>query len=53
VGRERVGEDGGNDLTNVQYKLIWNCHNESPPVQQMYPNKNKFKSRLYPCMKIE
>jgi hypothetical protein len=24
-----VGEGGGSDLTNVQYKPIWNCHNES------------------------
>jgi hypothetical protein len=24
------GKDGEGDLTNVQYKLIWNCHNESP-----------------------
>jgi hypothetical protein len=22
--------DGEGDLTNVQYKPIWNCHNESP-----------------------
>jgi hypothetical protein len=29
-GRERDGED---DLTNIQYRPIWNCHNESPPVQ--------------------
>jgi hypothetical protein len=26
--RER---DRGDDLTNVQYKPIWNCHNEFPP----------------------
>jgi hypothetical protein len=24
------GRDSGGDLTNVQYKPIWNCHNESP-----------------------
>jgi hypothetical protein len=23
------GRDGGSDLTNVQCKAIWNCHNES------------------------
>jgi hypothetical protein len=23
------GTDGGDDLTNVQYKPIWNCHNGS------------------------
>jgi hypothetical protein len=22
------GGDGGGNLTNVQYKAIWNCHNE-------------------------
>jgi hypothetical protein len=25
-----VGRDSGGDLTNVQYKPIWNCHKESP-----------------------
>jgi hypothetical protein len=35
--RER---DGGGDLTNVQYKPIWNCPNVSPSVQWIYPNKN-------------
>jgi hypothetical protein len=24
------GRDGGDDVTNVQYKPIQNCHNESP-----------------------
>jgi hypothetical protein len=24
------GADGGDNLTNVQCKPIWNCHNESP-----------------------
>jgi hypothetical protein len=24
------GRDSECDLTNVQYKPIWNCHNESP-----------------------
>jgi hypothetical protein len=24
------GRDGEGDLTNIQYKLIWNCHYESP-----------------------
>jgi hypothetical protein len=28
------------DLTNVQCKAIQNCHNESPSVQQIHPNKN-------------
>jgi hypothetical protein len=30
-GREGLrGRDGGSDLTNAQYKPIWNCHNDSP-----------------------
>jgi hypothetical protein len=39
VGREFRDRDDGGDLTNAQCKPIWNCHNESPPVQQTYPNK--------------
>jgi hypothetical protein len=39
AGRESRGRDSGSDLTNVQYKLIWNYHNEFPLVQQIYPNK--------------
>jgi hypothetical protein len=31
VGRESKGRDGRDNLTNVQYKPIWNCHNESLP----------------------
>jgi hypothetical protein len=23
------GEDGGGNVTNVQHKPVWNCHNES------------------------
>jgi hypothetical protein len=30
AGRESRGRDGRGDLTNVQYKPIWNCRNESP-----------------------
>jgi hypothetical protein len=30
-GRRRLrGRDSGGHLTNMQYKPIWNCHNESP-----------------------
>jgi hypothetical protein len=25
-----LGESGGADLTDVQCKPVWNCHNESP-----------------------
>jgi hypothetical protein len=35
-----VRGDGGDHLTNVQCKIIWNCHNE-PPVKQIHPNKNR------------
>jgi hypothetical protein len=30
AGRELRGGGGWADLTNVQCKLIWNCHKESP-----------------------
>jgi hypothetical protein len=30
AGRGLRGRDGGGDLTNVQYKPIWNCHYEFP-----------------------
>jgi hypothetical protein len=30
AGRGLRGRDGGSELTNIQYKPIWNCHNESP-----------------------
>jgi hypothetical protein len=30
MGRELKGRDGGGDLTNVQYKPVWNGHNEFP-----------------------
>jgi hypothetical protein len=30
AGRELRGRESGSDLTNVQYKPIWNCHNECP-----------------------
>jgi hypothetical protein len=29
-GRVSRGRDGRGDLTNVQYKPIWNCHSETP-----------------------
>jgi hypothetical protein len=29
MGRGSRGRDVGGDLTNVQYKPIWSCHNES------------------------
>jgi hypothetical protein len=28
------GRDSGGDLTNIQYKPIWNCHNECPLYNQ-------------------
>jgi hypothetical protein len=30
AGRESKGRDGTGNLTNVQYKPVWNCHNEYP-----------------------
>jgi hypothetical protein len=40
VGRGRRGRDGGGDLTNVQYKFIWNCHNGSPMYNEYILIKN-------------
>jgi hypothetical protein len=41
-GKGSTGRHCGGDLTSVQCKPIWNCHNESP-VQQIYTNKIFFK----------
>jgi hypothetical protein len=30
AGKGLRGREGGGDLTNVQCKPNWNCHNESP-----------------------
>jgi hypothetical protein len=30
LGRELKGKENGGDLSNVQYKLIWNWHNKFP-----------------------
>jgi hypothetical protein len=30
IGRELRRRDHGSEVTNVQYKLILNCHNEFP-----------------------
>jgi hypothetical protein len=39
-GGDQVGEtDGGDILTNIQCKPIWNCHNESPRTTNL---KKKF-----------
>jgi hypothetical protein len=43
AGERLMERDSGGDLTNVQYKPIQNCHNESLPVQWIYPNENKIK----------
>jgi hypothetical protein len=33
--------DGRGNLTNVQYKAIWNWHNESFLYNEYYANKNE------------
>jgi hypothetical protein len=43
MGRRLRGREGGSDLTNVQYKPIWNCHNESPLHNEHILIKNKEK----------
>jgi hypothetical protein len=45
------GRDVGGDLTNVQYKPIWDYHSESP-VQQIYPNKKTYKKKRIPNLFI-
>jgi hypothetical protein len=35
VGKRPRGRDSEGDLTNVQYKPIWNCHNEPPPKKNI------------------
>jgi hypothetical protein len=39
AGRGVEGSNSGIDTTNVQYKSIWNCLNETTPVQRIYLNK--------------
>jgi hypothetical protein len=46
VGMGSRGKDGGGDITNAQYKLIWNCHNESPLYNKYILIKN-LKTRTY------
>jgi hypothetical protein len=39
-------EDGGGNLTNVQYEAVWSCHNESPLISEyvlIKMAKNKIK----------
>jgi hypothetical protein len=39
AGRGSRAKDSGSDLTNVQQKSIWNCHNKSSLYNELYPNK--------------
>jgi hypothetical protein len=40
-GREEMREnDGGGNLVKVYCRHICKCHNETPPVQLIYTNKN-------------
>jgi hypothetical protein len=41
TGKGQGERDAGRDLTNVQYKCTWNCHNESPLYNEyIMINKN-------------
>jgi hypothetical protein len=42
------GEDGGGNLTNVQYDAIWNCHNEFPLYNEYILIKNEKKLSMDP-----
>jgi hypothetical protein len=46
VGRGLRRGDGEGKLTNVQSKPIWNCDNESCPVQWIHANK-KGRNKIY------
>jgi hypothetical protein len=35
------GKDSGDDITNLQYKPIWNCHNEYHLYNEYSLNKKK------------
>jgi hypothetical protein len=35
VGRELSGRGNRGDLTNVQYKPIWNCQYEAPHIMNI------------------
>jgi hypothetical protein len=39
VWRKLRGRDSKGDLPNVQYKPIWNCHNESPLLNEYILSK--------------
>jgi hypothetical protein len=42
AGRGLRGRDGGSDVTNVRYKLIWNCYYESPLYNECILIKKRF-----------
>jgi hypothetical protein len=46
VGRGTRRRDSGGDLTNVQYKPIWNCHNESPCTTNISKFLKKTRKRI-------
>jgi hypothetical protein len=46
------GRDGGGDLTNVQYKPIWNCHYESPLYNEYILIKFTKKEIKFYCVYI-
>jgi hypothetical protein len=43
--RGQRGRDSGDDLTNIQYKSIWNCHNECPLNNEYILIKNNGKMK--------
>jgi hypothetical protein len=50
-GKEEVEvERQRGDLTNVQYKSIWNCHNESSLYNEY--TLIKIKKKLYPYLSL-
>jgi hypothetical protein len=45
IGKGLRQGDGRGDLTNIQCKAIWNCHNESPLYNEYILIKIKEKNK--------
>jgi hypothetical protein len=41
-GEGARGRDNGDNVNNVPYKTIQNCHMNPPGIMNIYPNKNLF-----------
>jgi hypothetical protein len=48
-----VERGGGSNLTNVQCKAIWNCHNDSLLYNEYKPIKTKKRKKLHEGRKMD